>query len=171
MTWIIQMRDLLRVNKPVEIDAQLELKDASKMRQEILQVSPLQVKLQASGSQGIATVEGEGAAELEVQCSRCLDTYKSELRFPILERFRQPTSESEASEEDEDIHELESDQIDLRPYVEEAFWLALPFVYVCREDCQGLCQVCGTNRNERDCGCSQDRIDPRLAALQDFFKE
>ncbi len=170
MTWIINLRDLLRMNKPIVIDDQLELNEASKLRQELLHADPLRVNLTASAKLGTVEVEGEGQAALDMQCSRCLGTFKFELRFPILERFRLQQDESELTEED-DIHLVDTDQVDLRPFVEESFWLALPFVYVCREDCQGLCQACGTNLNERDCGCTQDNIDPRLAALQDFFKK
>lgn len=170
MTWLINLRELLRVNKPVKIHAELDLQDVSRTRQEILHAEPVQVKLEASALQGIVRVEGECAVELEIQCSRCLDSFKSEVRFPMLEQFRLQDRDMEALE-DEDIQVVENDQIDLRPYVEQSFWLALPYVYICREDCQGLCQVCGTNRNDQDCGCSLDRIDPRLAALEDFFKK
>ena len=33
-------------------------------------------------------------------------------------------------------------------------WLLMetPFVVLCREDCKGLCPVCGENLNEHDCG-------------------
>jgi uncharacterized protein len=34
-----------------------------------------------------------------------------------------------------------------------------------------LCQECGANLNLGDCGCVDDRIDPRLAALQQLLKD
>ena len=40
---------------------------------------------------------------------------------------------------------------------------------LCREDCLGLCQECGANLNDGDCGCAPDEIDPRLAALQQLL--
>ena len=40
----------------------------------------------------------------------------------------------------------------------------------CKEDCKGLCPVCGTNLNEKECGCDRTVADPRMAAIQDIFK-
>jgi uncharacterized protein len=60
--------------------------------------------------------------------------------------------------------------IDLDPVVREQLLLALPGYPVCREDCKGLCTVCGVNLNERDCGCDRHVPDPRWAALEKFGK-
>ena len=35
---------------------------------------------------------------------------------------------------------------------------------------KGLCPVCGTNLNEKECGCDRTVADPRMAAIQDIFK-
>jgi len=40
---------------------------------------------------------------------------------------------------------------------------------LCREDCKGVCPVCGQNRNERDCGCDTFVPDPRMAAINTIF--
>jgi len=46
---------------------------------------------------------------------------------------------------------------------------------LCDEECEGLCPNCGANLNKGECSCETDAddeelIDPRLAKLQDFFK-
>ncbi|NMA14219.1 MAG: DUF177 domain-containing protein [Clostridia bacterium] len=41
---------------------------------------------------------------------------------------------------------------------------------LCREDCKGLCPICGSNLNIKQCRCERESIDPRLAALKNFFK-
>ena len=46
----------------------------------------------------------------------------------------------------------------------------LPSRVLCKEDCKGLCPVCGTNLNEKECGCDRTVADPRMAAIQDIFK-
>ena len=48
---------------------------------------------------------------------------------------------------------------------------SLPMKVVCSEDCKGLCQHCGADLNEGDCGCSQENIDPRWAALVDIMEK
>lgn len=50
----------------------------------------------------------------------------------------------------------------------EQVLLALPMSAVCREDCKGLCAQCGQNLNEKQCGCEQKVIDPRLAPLMNI---
>ncbi|MDR1947065.1 MAG: DUF177 domain-containing protein [Desulfovibrio sp.] len=50
----------------------------------------------------------------------------------------------------------------------EEFSLALPIKPLCREDCMGLCPVCGKNRNMENCACGTDRTGPCQAALSAF---
>jgi uncharacterized protein len=59
--------------------------------------------------------------------------------------------------------------IDLDPIVREQLLLALPVTVVCREDCKGLCTVCGQDLNESDCGHGNIKeVDVRLAKLKDI---
>ncbi|MBQ3561654.1 MAG: DUF177 domain-containing protein, partial [Oscillospiraceae bacterium] len=44
--------------------------------------------------------------------------------------------------------------------------LEVPFQLLCREDCKGLCPVCGSDLNEKTCNCNQKQIDPRLEKLK-----
>jgi len=59
--------------------------------------------------------------------------------------------------------------IDLAPLARELSLLSMPTKVLCRPDCLGLCQECGANLNEGDCGCAEAAIDPRLSALQQLF--
>jgi uncharacterized protein len=58
--------------------------------------------------------------------------------------------------------------IDLDPILREQVLLALPMHALCREDCKGLCGMCGQNLNEATCGCEPKGMDPRLAALKNI---
>jgi uncharacterized protein len=58
--------------------------------------------------------------------------------------------------------------IDLDPIVREQIALALPGYPVCQADCKGLCPVCGTNLNDRECGCDRHVPDPRWAGLKNI---
>jgi uncharacterized protein len=49
--------------------------------------------------------------------------------------------------------------------IREQLHLVIPMKRLCRDDCRGLCPRCGTNRNEKTCGCSLEDQDPRLASL------
>jgi uncharacterized protein len=76
----------------------------------------------------------------------------------------------ELSREDlEDFH-FEGDSIDLTEILREQIVLALPMYPRCKEDCRGLCSVCGANLNLGECGCDRSEIDPRWAALKTLSK-
>ena len=36
---------------------------------------------------------------------------------------------------------------------------------LCKEDCKGLCQKCGTDLNKEKCSCKAEEIDPRWKPL------
>ena len=48
--------------------------------------------------------------------------------------------------------------IDLAPMLREQVILGIPLQPLCREDCQGLCSVCGQDRNPPSCGCSEEQL-------------
>ena len=54
--------------------------------------------------------------------------------------------------------------IDLTEALYAALLMETPFVVLCREDCKGLCPVCGENLNERDCGHAAQIEEERLAS-------
>ena len=46
-----------------------------------------------------------------------------------------------------------------------------PMKVLCQKNCKGICKHCGTNLNEKACTCDHAELDPRMAAIQDIFKE
>jgi uncharacterized protein len=48
--------------------------------------------------------------------------------------------------------------------IRDAIGVELPFSPLCREDCLGLCPVCGADRNSEGCP-GHVEVDPRWAAL------
>jgi uncharacterized protein len=128
-----------------------------------------------------------GRASLEAPCGRCLSPVSVavpldfEMTFVPDEEVHPEQAEAEeghaaarssrtfaADEVNEETYR--GKVIDLDPVVREQLLLALPSYPVCREDCKGLCPVCGVNLNERDCGCDRRVPDPRWAALEKFGK-
>ena len=61
--------------------------------------------------------------------------------------------------------------VDIDDIVANNFLMNVEGKYLCSEDCKGLCQHCGADLNEGDCGCSQENIDPRWAALVDIIEK
>ena len=108
---------------------------------------------------------------LELPCSRCLEPFIMPIEQAFDLRYQphaRNTGEGEREIEEDDLTTAfyENDEIDLGQLMREQFYLALPMKPLCREDCQGLCPVCGTNLNTGTCTCKREWDDPRLAALK-----
>lgn len=61
-----------------------------------------------------------------------------------------------------------SQEIDLTQDFIDALVLAIPIKILCREECKGLCDVCGTNLNIKKCSCKRDAQDPRWNVLKNI---
>lgn len=109
-------------------------------------------------------VTGEVQTGVILRCSRCLGVVK----FPIRTDFSQEYSEAG---EEEEVLPVKGDRIDLRKPVMESILLDLPIKALCSEECKGLCPICGTDRNEKDCGCSIEDIDPRMQQLKKLLEQ
>jgi len=134
-------------------------------------VAPVELEFDIHKDKDKFRLVGRVRTELELTCSRCIETY----RFPIDAEFDQRylPSSAASSEADREVEEddLETsyytdDEIDLSQLMREQFYLALPMKPLCREDCKGLCAQCGTNLNTGTCDCAPVWEDPRLAALK-----
>jgi uncharacterized protein len=100
---------------------------------------------------------------LEGPCMRCLEPAGHAVSVDARE-VDQPGGGEELSSP-----YLEDDQLDLSAWARDALALALPTQIVCREDCLGLCAVCGENLNQAGPDHAHEREpDPRWAALREL---
>ena len=107
-------------------------------------------------------------------CARCLDEVKVPIEYAI-EGFLVKEDFDEDEFEDYDAFIIDGDEVNLLDIIGQTLIFNLPVQSLCGEDCEGLCQNCGTNLNRETCACSQiandeDDIDPRFAKLKDLFK-
>jgi len=114
-------------------------------------------------------VSGTVFAEVKGECGRCLDPLAYDLEVNVQELFFYEGVELSDEEDDEEQRRVEHDLIDLEPVLRDAVVTMLPFQPVCREDCQGLCSICGV-RLEDEPGHHHEDIDPRWAALAELAK-
>lgn len=169
----IHLKDL-SAKRAVRLEGTMDLHGALPVSGSLQAFGPLKVELDAHDVGGTAVVTGKLAIEVELSCSRCLNPVHESLTIPYHETFVKGEEPEESESEDDEAAEaiyVPEDRIELKPYLVESVLLHLPFVPLCSETCEGLCPVCGGNRNEQACGCKQDKVDPRLAGLADFFKD
>jgi uncharacterized protein len=115
-------------------------------------------------SQGIL-VQGTLATHVITECARCLTLTAIPVTLDLEELFSYPPSP------DVSYSVEETGILDLAPLLREEAILVVPMGVLCRPGCAGLCPECGQNRNEGDCDCEQDNIDPRLAMLRAHLDE
>ena len=111
------------------------------------------------------TVTGEAETVLREVCARCAEPFDEPFRFSFEDRF---VKASELAEDDEDCYPFEGDRLSLDTAVMDNLYLELPLISVCREDCKGLCPVCGKNRNVTPCSCEQARPEGPFSVLSEW---
>ena len=47
----------------------------------------------------------------------------------------------------------------------DALFVSLPLLPLCREDCRGICALCGADLNVAPCQCDEVLVDPRWSGL------
>jgi Predicted metal-binding, possibly nucleic acid-binding protein len=124
-------------------------------------------------------VDADFTTTLATQCARCLRNITVPLSFEIhdeaLPAIDFHTGRALAiSPEDEEtgvITLTDHHELDLEQPIREAILLALPIAPLDREDCPGLCIVCGLRLDEGVHDHPDDDIDPRLEALRGFVAD
>jgi uncharacterized protein len=102
-------------------------------------------------------------ATLAGPCMRCLDPAS-----PVFSVDAREVSQPGEGEELESPY-LDHGSLDLHGWARDALALALPTTLLCREDCAGLCPVCGADLNSAGSEHHHEREpDPRWARLSEL---
>ncbi len=128
-------------------------------------VEPVRIEGTLKNEDDVFVLEAKGNTTVTLACDRCLAPVRKELCFEIKERF------AHTGRENEETETFTGDQIDLADFVKRGIVGELPMKLLCREDCKGLCPVCGKDLNEGDCGCDTTERDPRFESLRALFND
>ena len=123
----------------------------------------VQISGKVSFTGEVYRVTGTITAHKSFVCDRCLKKAERDETYELQEEY------AAAPEKDGVLPTEENGEIDLKASVRETILAAQGVANYCREDCLGLCPVCGKDLNDGDCGCDKVGVDPRLAVLQDFM--
>jgi len=120
-------------------------------------------------------VHGDVRGEMQMTCARCLNDFTLRISEPVdielrpvldLERSAQ---ERELGTDDLDVEFFRGDALDVGHLAAEQIALGIPMKPLCKDDCSGICPVCGVDRTSGTCVCEPD-TDPRWSALKDLKK-
>ena len=125
-------------------------------------------------NQGIFA-DGEATVPVELECTRCLKHYTNTMTVSLHELFY-PTIDVNTGlpvppPDDELAFPIDHNHIlDLREAIRQNLLVALPMQTLCTPDCKGLCQFCGHDLNESECGCTPESTDVRLDVLRQLLE-
>ena len=119
----------------------------------------LDLRLEGVGDGVLAT--GVAEVQLRGECARCLTEITADAEIDLQELVLFPGIDPD----DVEASRVEGELIDLEPVLRDAAVLDLPFIPLCRDDCEGLCQICGANLNDDPDHSHDEAIDPRWSGL------
>jgi DUF177 domain-containing protein len=127
---------------------------------------PVPAQLIVTRASSGTVLELSFAVTLEGPCFRCLQDAELALSLDLREyQAAKPEGDEEQTEY------LDDDRLDLSSWAHDAIALALPDKILCREDCAGLCPVCGKDLNEEPHEHADERTDPRWEKLSRLREE
>lgn len=137
---------------------------------------PFSLKLKHT-QKDILSVDAKVCVLVERLCGRCLEPVSKEYMLCISrdidvshKKAMDSTYEESMADTDE-ISYIEDCNLDVDMLVLDELYTILPMMVLCKEDCKGICKVCGTNLNKSTCDCDQTVPDPRMAVFSDIFNQ
>ena len=141
--------------------------------------SPIDGRVHLSRTNRGLLVDADFETTLATQCARCLRDTTVPLTveihdeaLPAIDLHSGRALELSAEDEEAGVIRLsDHHELDLEGPLREAILLALPIAPLDREDCPGLCIVCGLPLDEGSHDHPDEEIDPRLEALRAFHAD
>jgi len=145
---------------------------------ELRLASPIDGRVHLARTNRGLVVDADFSASLALECVRCLREIEAPIHVEIQEEalptidFHSGHPVHLAEGDDEEMLRLtDHHELDLERAVREAIILAEPIAPLDREDCPGLCVICGLPLDEGEHDHPDDDIDPRLEALRAFKRD
>ncbi len=157
-----------------ELDLTEEIAIREEGAEKLAQVSA-QLRAFRDGSSVIVT--GKARADIDLHCSRCLESFSAGIDSDINITYLPETESKDVpekhklSEEELNTGYYKEDIIDISGLLREFVSVNIPIKPLCSEECKGLCTQCGTNLNAGNCECKDEVIDERWSKLKSLLKE
>ena len=159
------------INKEVSEEVSIELTSFESRLGDfpILQKSPVVLTITNQENKTLF-IRGSVDVTLSIPCGRCLEEVPTQICFDIDKKLDINESVLLDDEMEENDY-LIGFELDVDKLVYAEILVNWPMRVLCKDDCEGICKVCGANLNKGDCGCQRTELDPRMAAFQDVFNK
>jgi uncharacterized metal-binding protein YceD (DUF177 family) len=143
---VIDVGSVLFAGRPMSLDERVEVPPFST----VTFPQPAHARLELRRVDRGLDVGGTIEAVAEGPCDRCLEDVVVPMTVEVEERFDPPSGTSDPFGEN---NVLSGTSLDVGDLVRQLVTSALPYTIACRENCRGLCQLCGRSKNEGG-GCT-----------------
>lgn len=127
--------------------------------------SPVAVTATARNRASLVTLTLDCGYDYSRCCDRCGEGFTRREEKSFTHRLAQTL----VDEGNDDYIETPDFTVELDEVVIADILLHLPQKNLCKEDCKGLCPVCGQNLNNGACLCEKKSVDPRLEVLKQLM--
>ena len=105
-----------------------------------------------------------------IPCDRCLEDVRNEFDLDFQKHVDLMISDAELPEGFDESDYIEGYHLDVDKLIFNEILIGGPTKVLCRENCKGICNVCGQNLNKGTCNCVDTGLDPRMSVVLDLFK-
>ena len=156
--------------KTWEVPCEMENFEGMDGKYPVVASEPITVTVKNLGNRKLA-VTGGAKVTLAIPCARCLEPVEYTCELDFDEELDMKVSEEERVKNLDEQSYLTGYNLDADQMVGNELTLNLPMKVLCKEDCKGICNRCGANLNFESCDCDTRSLDPRMAVIQDIFKQ
>lgn len=170
---LINLTELFSVEgkeKSYTPEIEMDVFQAPDGRLEISSKKPVTLKMRNLGGKKLL-LEGKAFLSLLIPCSRCLEPVEVPFELELCQELDMDKSEEERAEDLDEQPYVKGYYLDVDQLIGNELLLNLPMKVLCREDCKGICNQCGTNLNRGKCSCEGSLPDPRMSVIQDIFQQ
>ncbi|MCR5636014.1 MAG: DUF177 domain-containing protein [Clostridiales bacterium] len=128
-------------------------------------LTPVKINAFAENRAGLIKLTIDASYDHSGLCDRCgtavLKHYNKSFEHVVVTEL--------TGDADDEYIEAPDRVVELDAVAESDIILDMPSKFLCKDDCKGLCAVCGKNLNSGSCSCKTGRTDPRLEVLKQLL--
>lgn len=132
---------------------------------EVAEAADVCLTVKALGENKV-NISGQGSIVLNTPCDRCIEIQATSISYKLDRDI-----DFDNPDPVEDCGLIEDKCIDVDNLLYPEIIINFPMKILCKEDCKGICRVCGINLNKQSCDCDTFVPDPRMAVISDIFKQ
>ena len=176
----VDLAELLRhTGKHIVVD----INDIPRSDDDVTYLEPAAGRVTITNAGALVLVRGRFNTVVQMECGRCLGDVREPISAEVEEQYSLTDVENPmyrdaqiaiVPDEENEVPPalMDGTVMDLNVLIRQAVILNAPISPVCKEDCLGLCPVCGENRNDASsgCKCRQTARNTPFSALKQIYE-